>query len=172
MVKMKIHSKSEDLQISRLNEFFLVADRIWKAGCGAQQGLDKFKCNNPNPSGSSGAQASTLTSNENSFLANGSFDLSARGSHKALFAPSFPLLGSSLNKEGKNASQTSADPATLSDPTRCQLLDKGAQANSPRSDGGLRKIHLQQSSPPITHRDTSTRTTMSAAEASGRFSHT
>jgi hypothetical protein len=172
MVKMKIHSKFEDLQMSRLNEFFLVANKIRKAGCGAQQGLDKFKCNKPNPSGNGGARASTLTSNENLSLADGSFDLSSRGSHEALSVPSFPLLGSPFNKEGKNASQTSADPATLSDPMRCQLLDKGVQANSLRSDGGLRENHLQRSSPPITHRDTSTRTTTSATEASSRFSHT
>jgi hypothetical protein len=31
MVKMKIHSESKDLQISRLNEFFLMANRIRKA---------------------------------------------------------------------------------------------------------------------------------------------
>jgi hypothetical protein len=32
MVEMKIYSESEDLQISRLNEFFLVANRIQKTG--------------------------------------------------------------------------------------------------------------------------------------------
>jgi hypothetical protein len=56
MVKMKINSEFEDLYISRLNEFFLVAERIWKAGRGVQQGFGKFKCNNkPNPSGGDGA---------------------------------------------------------------------------------------------------------------------
>jgi len=32
MVKMNNHSESEDFQISKLNEFFLVADRIRKTG--------------------------------------------------------------------------------------------------------------------------------------------
>ncbi|CAM6013460.1 unnamed protein product [Sphagnum balticum] len=50
MVKTKINSECEDLQISRLNEFFLVADRIRKAGRDVRQGLGKFKCSKPNPS--------------------------------------------------------------------------------------------------------------------------
>jgi hypothetical protein len=57
MVKMKINSEYKDLQISRLNEFFLVVDRIRKAGRGAWQGLGKFKCNKPNPSGDDGGGA-------------------------------------------------------------------------------------------------------------------
>ncbi len=56
MVKMKIHSKSKDPQISRLNEFFLVANRIWKAGRGMRQSFGKFKCNNLNPNGGGGAE--------------------------------------------------------------------------------------------------------------------
>jgi hypothetical protein len=52
---MKINSKSEDLQISILNEFFLVANMIRKAGRGVRQGHVKFKCNKPNPSGGNGA---------------------------------------------------------------------------------------------------------------------
>jgi hypothetical protein len=75
MVKMKIYSESKDLQISKLNEFFLVADRIRKAGRGARQGLGfgKFKSKtNPN---SGGVQFFVLSSNEKAPLTNGSFTL-------------------------------------------------------------------------------------------------
>ncbi|CAK9865511.1 unnamed protein product [Sphagnum jensenii] len=78
-----------------------MADRIRKAGRDVQQGLGKFKWNKPNLNGDGDARASTLTSNENSFLANGSLDPSAQGSHEALSASSFPLSGSPLSKEGK-----------------------------------------------------------------------
>jgi hypothetical protein len=143
---------------------------IRKVGRGARQGLGKFKCNKLNLSDGGGARASTPTSNKNSSLDNGSFDPSTQGSREALFAPTFP--GSPLSKEGKNASQASADPTTLSDPARCQLLNKGTQVNFTRSDGGSREYCLQRSSPPIAHRDTSTRATTSAAEASGKLSPT
>ncbi|CAK9271392.1 unnamed protein product [Sphagnum jensenii] len=172
MVQMKINSESEDLQISRLNEFFLVADRIRKARRDARQGLGKFKCNKSNPSDGGGTRASSLTSNEISSIANGSSDPPAQGSCEAPSVPSTFLSGSSLNKGGKNASQALADPATLSDPARCWLLGKDAQANSPWSDGGSREGCLQRSSLPTSHRDILTRITMSAAKASGSFSLT
>ncbi|CAK9215899.1 unnamed protein product [Sphagnum troendelagicum] len=172
MVKMKINSEFEDLQISRLNEFFLVADRIRKAGCGTRQGLGKFKCNQPNPSGSGGARASFSTSNEISSIANGSSNPPAQGSCEAPSTPSTSLSGSSLSKGGKNASQAPTDPATFGDPTRCRFLGKDAQANSPRSDGGSREGWPQWSSSPITHRDISTQITLSTAGASGNFSLT
>lgn len=50
MAKMKNHSEPEDSQISKLNEFLFVADRIRKAGCSARQGFGKFK-SKPNPNG-------------------------------------------------------------------------------------------------------------------------
>jgi hypothetical protein len=73
MVKMNNHSESEDLQISKLNEFFLVADRIRKVGRSVRQGFGKFK-NKPNPSGG-GACLSIPTSSENAHFSNGSFAL-------------------------------------------------------------------------------------------------
>jgi hypothetical protein len=52
MVKMNIHLEFEDLQISKLNELFLVAARIKKAGRSARQGFGKFKSKtNPNGGG-------------------------------------------------------------------------------------------------------------------------
>jgi len=71
MVKMNIHPESEDLQISKLNEFFLVVDRIRKAGHSARQGFDKFK-NKTNPNGG-GARLSVPSSGENAPFTNGSF---------------------------------------------------------------------------------------------------
>jgi hypothetical protein len=101
MVKMNIHSKPDDLHISRLNEFFLVADRIRKAGHNSRQGFGKFKCKS-NPSGGC-TRFPASTSNEDSPFANGSFGPLVQGSRDAPSAPSSPLLGSPLNKEGKNA---------------------------------------------------------------------
>jgi hypothetical protein len=50
MVKMNNHLEPEDFQISKLNEFFLVADRIRKAGRSVRQGFGKLK-RKPNPNG-------------------------------------------------------------------------------------------------------------------------
>jgi hypothetical protein len=126
MVKMKINSEYEDLYISRLNEFFLMADKIQKARRGARQGLGKFKCNKLNLSSGSGARASSPTSNEISFIANGSSDPLAQSSREAPSVPNTFLPGNSLSKGGKNTNQAPADPATLSDPARCRLLGKDA----------------------------------------------
>jgi len=69
MVKMKIRSEFEDLQISKLNEFFLVANRIRKARRGARQGFKKFK-SKPNLSGG-GARLFVPTSSEDTPFTNG-----------------------------------------------------------------------------------------------------
>jgi hypothetical protein len=69
MVKMNIHSESDDLQISRLNEFFLVADKIQKVRRSARQGIEKFK--KLNLSGD-GARFFALTSNEDPSSTKGS----------------------------------------------------------------------------------------------------
>jgi hypothetical protein len=73
MLKMNNHSEPEDFQISKLNEFFLVADRIQKAERSARQGFDNFK-RKPNPNGG-GARLFELISNGNAPFTNGSFDL-------------------------------------------------------------------------------------------------
>jgi hypothetical protein len=73
MVKMKNHSELEDSQISKLNEFFLVGDRIRKAGHNARQGFGKLK-SKPNPNGG-GARLSVLASSGNAPFANGPLSL-------------------------------------------------------------------------------------------------
>ncbi|CAK9228719.1 unnamed protein product [Sphagnum troendelagicum] len=166
MVKMNIHSKYDDLQNSRLNDLFLVADMIRKAGRNARQGFGKFKCK-PNPS-SGGAQFPTLTSNKDPPFANGSFVLPVQRSHIIPSMSSSPFLGSLLNKEEKNAIRTPKDSAALSNPARCLLPDKIVQAILARSDGGSRKGHPQQSPSKITHLDISMRATTSVTEAIGR----
>ncbi len=172
MVKMEICSKFEDQQISKLNEFSLVAYRIRKAGHDVRLGLGKFKCNKLNPSSGHIAQVPFPTSNEISFITNESSDPLAQGSCEAPFAPSTSLPGSLLSKGGKNTSQTSIDLATFSNPTKCQLPNKNAQANSPQSDGGLREGCFQRSSSSTTHRDISTRIATRTAEVSRTFSPT
>ncbi len=136
---MNIHSEADDLEISRLNEFFLVADMIRKAGRSARQGLEKFK--KPNPSDGS-ARFPTLTSNEDPPFTNGSFALPVQGPREAPLAPSSPLSGSPLSKEGKNVIQALEDLAAFSDLTRCQLPDKNTQVISARNDGGSHEGHL------------------------------
>jgi hypothetical protein len=102
MVKMKNHSELEDSQISKLNEFFLVADRIRKARRSARQGFGKFK-SKPNPN-SGGARLSVSISSEFSPFANGPLSLatpSVQNSRETPFAQSDFLLGNPLGKEGK-----------------------------------------------------------------------
>ncbi len=71
MVKSNISSEFEDFQISKLNEFFFVADKIKKAGRNARQGFRKFK-SKTNPNGG-GAHLSVPSSVESIPLTNGSF---------------------------------------------------------------------------------------------------
>ncbi len=42
MVKMKSNLDLEALHVSRLNEYFLVVDKIWKVGCNMRQGDGKL----------------------------------------------------------------------------------------------------------------------------------
>ncbi len=117
MVKMNIQSEPENLQISKLNEFLLVADRIRKAGHSARRGFNKFKCK-PNPNGD-GAQLFAPTSTEGTSFTNGSFAPPVQSSHVFPIAPSVPPSGDPLSKEERNTIRTLEIPATLSRPTRC-----------------------------------------------------
>jgi hypothetical protein len=66
MVKMNNHSDPEDLQISKLNEFFLVTDRIRKVGRSTRQGFSKFK-SKPNPSGGGACLSVSISSGTSPF---------------------------------------------------------------------------------------------------------
>jgi hypothetical protein len=123
----------EDLQISKLNEFFLVADRIRKTGRGARPSFGKFK--KPNL-GCGGARLPAQTRNEDTPLTNGSFALSVQGLREVLEAPSFSIPRSPISNEGKIEIQALKDPAAFHDETKCQLSTKIAQATSEKGDGG------------------------------------
>jgi hypothetical protein len=104
MAKMKNHSEPEDSQISKLNEFFLVADRIRKAGRNSRQGFGKCK-SKPNPN-VGGALLSVLISSGISPLANGPLSLATsfvHSFHKASLTQSVFFsenpLGTEENKE-------------------------------------------------------------------------
>jgi hypothetical protein len=74
MVKMKISSDSEYQQISKLNKFFLIIDKIRKVGCDERQGINKLRISKLIPSGGDYAPVLLSTSSENSNTANRSFD--------------------------------------------------------------------------------------------------
>jgi hypothetical protein len=169
MVKMNLHSESEDPQIQRFNEFFLVADKIRKAGCSARQGLGKFK--KPNPNGGD-ARLSAPASNENPLFTNGSFAPPTQGSRKAPSVSSFPPLGNPLGKEGVTAIQASETLVALNTQTECQLSSKNAQVILAKSDGGEREGFPQRSPSMFVHQGIPPRAQTSAAEAPGESSHT
>jgi hypothetical protein len=85
MVKMKIHSELDDSKISKLNEFFLVADRIRKAGRSSRQGFGKFK-NKLNPNGG-GVRLSVSISSGISPLTNGLLSLATPSVQSSREAP-------------------------------------------------------------------------------------
>jgi hypothetical protein len=171
MVKMNIHSESKDLQISKLNEFFLVADRIRKAGRSAQPGFGKFK-SKTNPNGG-GTRLSVPSSGENAPFTNGSFALVAPIVQSSRIFPSAPRdfpSGNSLSKEERKAIRASEVLPAPSSPTRCPALDRIVQVISEKSDGGAREGHRQQSPLEILPPDIPAQASSGAAEAAGKSS--
>ncbi|CAM6066126.1 unnamed protein product [Sphagnum tenellum] len=152
MVKMKTHSELEDSQISKLNECFLVADRIRKAGRDSRQGFGKCK-NKPNPNGG-GTRTSVPSSSRISLFANGPLALvtpSAQCSPEASLTPSFFLPGSSLGKEERKETRAQKEiSAAPKAPEKCQTPIRLAQATSERSDGGAPEGNWQRSHSELT----------------------
>ncbi len=169
MVKMNLHSEFEDLQIQRLNEFLLVADRIRKAGRSARQGLEKFK--KLNPSGG-GAQFSAPTSNENPLFTKGSSAPPTQGSHKASSALNIPPPRSPPSKEVACVIQALESSAALRTPTECQLSGKNVQTVSAKSDGGKCEGPPQRSPLTLIHQGIPTRVSTRAIEVPGESSLT
>jgi hypothetical protein len=148
MVKMKNHSELEDSQISKLNECFLVVDRIRKAGRSSRQGFGKFK-SKPNPNGG-GARFSVPISSEISPFANGPLSLatpSVQSSREASLTQSVFPSENPLDKEEGKEIRAPEVPAAPSNPARCQVPVRAAQASSERSDGGAHEGNLQRSPP-------------------------
>jgi hypothetical protein len=169
MVKMKNHSELEDSQISKLNEFFLVADRIQKAGRSTRQGFGKFKSKlNPN---SGGARLFVPINSEFSPFANGPLSLattSVQNSREAPPVQSDFLLGNPLDKKGKKEIRASEVPAAPNNPARCQAPDRATQAISERSDGGAHERSRQRPPPKIILPDMPDQATSSADETASR----
>jgi hypothetical protein len=153
MVKTIIHTKFENPKISRLNEFFLVVDRIRRTRRFSRQGFSKLR-SRLNPSGG-GARPPAQTSSTVPPSANGSSTLPMQGISNPPPALSGSLARNSLSKEAKNAIQTPVNSAALSNVARCQPLNRTAQVVTMRSDGGSREGLLQQSPPTISPRDNS-----------------
>jgi hypothetical protein len=166
---MNLHSEFDDLQIQRLNEFLLVANRIRKARRSARQGLEKFK--KPNPSGG-GARFSTPTSNKNPLFTKGSSAPPTQGSHKASSALSIPPPISPPSKEVACAIQALESSAALRTPTECQFSGKNAQTVSAKSDGGKREGPPQRSPSTLIHQGIPTRVSTRAIEAPSESSLT
>jgi hypothetical protein len=143
MVKTIIHSKSEDLQISRLNEYSLVADKIKRAGRCPQQGFDKLR-SRPNPSSGSTRLSAQISCVVPPF-ANGSSALTRQGFSDPSPTLSDSLAGDPLSKEEKSAIQALTNLAALSDAMRCQPPSRTMQVVTVRSDGGSREGFLQRS---------------------------
>jgi len=170
MVKTNNHSESEDLQISKFNEFFLVADRIRKAGRSARQGFGKFK-SKPNPNGGSD-RLSIPTSSENAPFTNGSVALvtpSVQSSHEALFVPSDPPSRNPLSKEERKEIRAPEAPTAPSSLTRCLAPNRIVQAISKRSNGGAREGHRQRSPPEILLPDIPAQAALGADKAASKF---
>jgi hypothetical protein len=151
MAKMKNHSKPEDSQISNLNGFFLVADRIWKAWRSSRQGSGKCK-SKPSPNGG-GALLSVLIHSKISPLANGPLSLatsSVQSFHEASLTQSAFLSENPLGIEENKEIRAPEVPAAPSNPGRCQAPVRAAQTSSERSNGGAHEGNLQQSPLEIT----------------------
>ncbi len=169
MVKMKIHSEPGDYQISKLNEFFLVADRIRKAGRSSRQGFGKFKSKS-NPNGG-GVRLSVPISSGISPFANGPLSLatpSVQSSREVSLTQSVFPSENSLGKEEKKEIRALEVPTVPSNPVRCQVPVWAAQASSERSDGGAFEGSLQRSPPEITFLDMLDQATSGVVETASR----
>ncbi|CAK9205216.1 unnamed protein product [Sphagnum troendelagicum] len=170
MVKMNNHSEPEDPQISKLNEFILVADRIQKAWRSVRQGFGKLK-SKPNLNGGD-ARLSVPTSNGNAPFANGPLSLatpSVQSFQETPPAQSDFLLGNLLGKEGKKEIQAPEVLAAPSNPARCQALHQIAQAILERSDGGTHEGNRQRSPPEIILTAIPEQASSGADKMAGRF---
>jgi hypothetical protein len=157
MGKMEICSDLEDQQISKLNEYSLVALRIRKAGRGARLGFGKFKCRKPNLGGIVGAKAHRPESTEAPPATNGSSEASAHDHRESLPAPSSPSPESSANLRETIAGLAPTDPAALRESGNTQASSRGAETTLARSIEDSREGTPQRAPSPIKLRKDSTR---------------
>ncbi|CAK9878714.1 unnamed protein product [Sphagnum jensenii] len=133
MGKMETCSDLDEQQISKLNEYSLLALRIRKVGRGKRLGFGKFKCRKPNLGGNVGAKAHRPESTEVPSATNGSFEALAHDHRKSLPAQSSPSPGSSTNPRETITGLAPMDPAALSESGNTQAPSRGAETASARS---------------------------------------
>ncbi|CAK9208953.1 unnamed protein product [Sphagnum troendelagicum] len=170
MGKMEICSDLEDQQISKLNEYSLVALRIRKAGRGARLGFGKFKCRKSNLGGNVGAKAHRPESTEPSSATNGSHEASAHDLRKSLPAPSSPSPESSANLRETNAGLVQTDPVALSESGNTQAPGRGVETTSARSSEESREGAPQRPPSPLKLRKDLTRSVKGAVGEPGSSS--
>jgi hypothetical protein len=148
MVKMEICFDLEDQQTSKMNEAFLLAYKVRKAGRGVCLGFGKFK-----PSSVGGAKAFPPKSKKVAF---GSVSPSASPTRCSSEAPvaSNPFPPENLLSSGKEVDAEPEDPAATSELQRRQPPGGSVQAiTTTRSDGEPSEERPQRSSPPSRHRE-------------------
>jgi hypothetical protein len=130
MVKMEICSNPEDRQISKLNEYTLIAYRIRKAG----RGVLRVRRIQTNPGGGVDAKTFLPANKEVSLATNGSFEPPSLDRCGALLAPSSPSPESSIRNQEAIVSHAKADPAALSESVKPRASSEGAKAAEARSE--------------------------------------
>jgi hypothetical protein len=78
--------------------------------------------------------------------------------------------GNLLSKGKRKAILVPEAQAAPNSSTRWPVQDRGAQANSERSDGGAREVHRQRSLPDLLLLDIPVQASLGADEASGKSS--
>jgi hypothetical protein len=143
MAKTIIHSKFEDSQISRLNEYFHVVERTRRAGRYPRQGVGKFR-STLNPSGGGACRPAQI--NRAILLSsNNSHALTVQGLSDSPLVLNDSHAQKSPSEDEESAIQELALSAASSTAARCQLPSRPAQVASAGSDGGSFEGLLQRS---------------------------
>jgi len=100
---MEICSDAVDSQTAKLEQFVLVAHKIRKAGRGARPGPSKFKLS---PRKGKHTQVSSLTSEKNSLITNGSFVSTSLELDEAPSSTISPHPEETIHREGKITSSS------------------------------------------------------------------
>jgi hypothetical protein len=170
MVKMEICSNLEDQQISKLNEYSLVAYRIWKTGRDARLGFGKFKSKKLNLGGGVGAKALRPECKDVPSATNGSFEPSTHDHRGSLLAPSSSTPESSLRIQETNADLASTNPTAPNESGNTQAPSKGAKAAATKSNEESREGLPRRSSSSIKHREVLSRLVKEVVGAPGSSS--
>ncbi len=124
-------SDSEEQRLYKLNECFLVVDRIWEARRRELQGVGKLRDSKWNPNGGgSGASTSPKSSSWDIASTKEFLVLPMQGSGALLSKPNFPLPRSSRFEEKSLANQASTSLVTIKEPKKFLSQDgeaRGAQ---------------------------------------------